>query len=191
MIGVKVGTAVQAGGTQAIRTLGRVAVDEMRVYRVTAAGDGWLREVLPVTVGSLVKKGQTLASFYAREFLAAQQGYLYALRALDRFEADATETPEQIKQTNINIQSARESLENLGMSERQIEEIGKSRRACQEDRRRRPRPTGSFWRETSISGSGSRRGSSSTASPTCRASGSSPTSSSGKGRTSGPDRSRR
>ena len=127
MIGVKVGTAVQAGGTQSIRTLGRVAVDELRVYRVTAAGDGWIREVLPVTVGSLVRKDQTLASFYAREFLGAQQGYLYALGAVDRFEADGTEKPEQIRQTNVNVQSARESLENLGMSARQIEEIAKSR----------------------------------------------------------------
>ena len=131
MIGVKVGTVEKAGGTRTIRTLGRVAVDETRIYRLNAATDGWIREISSATVGSVVKKDQTLASFYAPEFLASQQSYIYALSALDRFEASGKETPEQIRLTNSNVLSARNSLENLGMSERQVEELRKTRQVAQ------------------------------------------------------------
>lgn len=127
MIGVKVGTVEKAGGTRTIRTLGRVAVDETRVYRLNAATDGWIREISPATAGSLVKKDQTLASFYAPEFLASQQSFLYALSALDRFEATGSETPGQVQSTNGHALSAKNgvflaknSLESLGMSDRQV-----------------------------------------------------------------------
>ncbi len=131
MIGVKVGTVERAGGTRTIRTLGRVAVDETRVYRVNAATDGWIREVSSATAGSHVKKDQTLASFYAPEFLASQQSFIYALSALDRFEVSGKETPEQIRLTNYNVLAARNGLENLGMSARQVEELRKTRQVAQ------------------------------------------------------------
>jgi RND family efflux transporter MFP subunit len=131
MIGVKVGAVEKAGGTRTIRTLGRVAADETRVYRLNSASDGWMREISPVTAGSLVRKDRTLASYYAPEFLGAQQAYLYALGAMDRYDATGKETPDQIRLTNANIQSAADSLENLGMSRRQLEEIRKSRELAQ------------------------------------------------------------
>ena len=132
MIGVKVGTVEMAGGTRTIRTLGRVAVDETRIYRLTAATDGWIREIAPVTVGSLVRKDQTLAAFYAPEFLASQQSFLFALSARDQFEATGKYASEQIRVTNASaLQSARDNLENLGMSERQLEEVRKTRQIAQ------------------------------------------------------------
>ena len=70
-----------------IRTSGRVAADETRIYRITAATSGWIEQALPNSVGSLVRKDELLGSFYAREFLSAQQAYFYALDARDRFLA--------------------------------------------------------------------------------------------------------
>jgi RND family efflux transporter MFP subunit len=138
MIGVKVGTVERIGGTRTIRTLGRVAVDETRIYRLNAATDGWIREVSSVTAGSHVKKDQTLASYYAPEFLASQQSFLYALNALDRFEATGNETGDQNRSTNTHaltakngVLLAKNGLESLGMSQRQVEEIGKSRQIAQ------------------------------------------------------------
>jgi len=127
MMGVKVGTVEKAGGTRTIRTLGRVAADETRLYRLNAATDGWIREISHATVGSVVKRDQTLASFYAPEILGAQQSYVYAMSALDRYEASGKETSDQLQRTSVNIQSARNALENLGMSERQLEELRKTR----------------------------------------------------------------
>ena len=127
MIGVQVGVAEVAGGTRTVRTLGRVAADETRIYRLNAATDGWIREISPVTVGSIVRKDQLLAAFYAPEILGAQQSYIYAMSALDRYEASGKETPEQIQRTSVNVQSARNALENLGMGEKQMEEIRRTR----------------------------------------------------------------
>jgi membrane fusion protein, copper/silver efflux system len=132
MIGVKVGTVEKAGGTRTIRTLGRVAVDETRIYRLNAATDGWIRDVSSVTAGSHVTKDQTLASYYAPEFLASQQSFIFALSALDRLEATAKENPDQTRVPSANVLSARNSLESLGMSERQVEEIRKTRQVAQQ-----------------------------------------------------------
>ena len=128
MMGVKVGTVEKAGGTRTIRTLGRVTPDETRIYKLNAATDGWIREISSFTVGSLVRKDQTLASYYAPEFLGAQQSYIYSLSAFDRYDAPGKETPEQIQRTSVNVQSARNTLENLGMSQVQLEEIRKTRK---------------------------------------------------------------
>jgi Cu(I)/Ag(I) efflux system membrane fusion protein len=134
MIGVRVGTVEKAGGTRTIRTLGRVAVDEARIFRLNAATDGWIREVSSVTAGSLVKRDQTLASYYAPEFLASQQSFLSALSALDPFEATGKDATDQVRSTNTRALSAkngvlqaRDSLESLGMSRRQVEEVQKTR----------------------------------------------------------------
>ncbi len=131
LIGVRVGLAERTSGTHTIRVLGRVVVDETRVYRLNAAVDGWIREILPNTVGSLVRKDEPLASFYSPEFLPAQQAYLYALGALDRWEATGKETPQQIALTKANIQQAVDSLRNLGMGDLQIEEVQRTRQLTQ------------------------------------------------------------
>jgi hypothetical protein len=55
-IGVQVGEAEQKPVTHVIRTSGRVAADETRVYRVTAASSGWIEKALTNSVGSLVRK---------------------------------------------------------------------------------------------------------------------------------------
>jgi Cu(I)/Ag(I) efflux system membrane fusion protein len=93
LIGVRTGTVEKTSGSRTIRVLGRVAVDETRVYRINAAIRGWIREIYPNTVGTLVRKDQPLASFYAPEFIGPQQSYLFALGAQDRFQSTGKETP--------------------------------------------------------------------------------------------------
>ena len=130
-IGVRVGQVERTSGRRTIRVLGRVAADETRIYRLNAAAEGWIQQISTVTTGSQVKKGQLLATFYAPEFRSSIQAYLYTLSALDRFKASGTETPGQINLTNVSIQQAADSLKNLGMSEVQIEEIGRTRELTQ------------------------------------------------------------
>lgn len=131
LMGIRVEPAESSRSRNTLRVLGRVAADETRIYRMNAATDGWIREALPNTVGSLVEKDQKLAGFYAPEFLGAQEAYLYALGALDRFQASGKETPEQIKLTKANVQQMADGLRSLGMSEIQIQEIERTRRATQ------------------------------------------------------------
>jgi membrane fusion protein, copper/silver efflux system len=126
-IGIRLGVVEKTSALHTLRILGRVAPDETRVYRINAAVDGWITETPFNTVGSLVKKDERLASFYSPEFLGAQQAYLYALGAMDRYQATGKETPSQIELTKVNIQQYKDSLKNQGMSDLQIEEIAKAR----------------------------------------------------------------
>ncbi len=127
LMGVRLGVVENVSETHSLRVPGRVSADETRVFRINAAVDGWIREAYSNTTGSVVQKDQVLASFYSPEFLSAQQAYLYALGSLDRFQASGKETPQQIRLTGANIQQYKDTLRNLGMSETQIEEIGKTR----------------------------------------------------------------
>jgi len=123
LIGVKVATVEKTSWKYSIRLLGRVVPDENRIYRINSATDGWVKTVLPVTTGSLVRKDEMLATFYSPEFFPAIKAFLYGMRSLERFESSGKETQGQIDLTNANIDNYRVSLRNLGMSEQQIDDI--------------------------------------------------------------------
>ena len=126
VIGVKLGVAEQSSGRQTLRTVGRIAVDETRTYRITAAVDGWVQQVKANSAGMIVAKDEVLATYYGPEFLGAQQGYVFALASLDRFQR-GKETPDQLRISELSIKQAADGLRNLGMSERQLAEISGNR----------------------------------------------------------------
>ena len=127
IIGVRIGQVEKAPQRYALRTLGRVAADETRVYRINAAVDGWIRKTFDNATGSLVKKDEILASFYSPDFLGAQQAYIFAVGSLGRYQSTGKETSGQISLTRANIQQYKDSLRTLGMGDRQIEEVGRTR----------------------------------------------------------------
>ena len=55
IIGVRVGQVEKRSGTSALRTLGRVALDETRVFRVTVPVDGLVREAGTIVTGNIVQ----------------------------------------------------------------------------------------------------------------------------------------
>lgn len=69
----------QLGG--ALRTVGRVSVDETRVRRVNVKVAGYVEHVYVDFVGKPVKKGQPLFSLYSPDILAAENELLAALRS--------------------------------------------------------------------------------------------------------------
>jgi Cu(I)/Ag(I) efflux system membrane fusion protein len=126
VIGVRVAAVEQSAAQQEVRTVGRIAVDERRIFRIAAATSGWIVEAMPNSVGTVVEKNDTLATFYAREFLGAQQAFFYALDARDRFNAQNAGNA-QMAATNTQIQAATDTLQALGMSTAQIEELSRKR----------------------------------------------------------------
>ena len=123
LIGVKVATVEKAPWNPTLRVLGRVAPDENRIFRIIAATDGWVKKVLPITTGSLVRKDELLATFFSPEFFSGIKAYLYGLKSLNRFEKSGKETKEQLELTGANIENYRNALRNLGMTEHQLDEI--------------------------------------------------------------------
>lgn len=65
----------------ALRTVGKVSVDETKVRRVNVKVPGYVERVFVDFVGKPVRKGQPLFSLYSPEVLAAENELLTALRA--------------------------------------------------------------------------------------------------------------
>ena len=132
-IGVRVGLVERKPLVHTLRVLGRVALDDNRVHRMTAAAEGWIREVFPLTVGSFVRKGQALATCYSRELVTFGQTYLSALTLLDRFpDVGKGEPPSQhilpkATPPRVTVNLAEDGLRSLGMGEGQIEEMRRTR----------------------------------------------------------------
>lgn len=119
MIGVRLGRVERKPATQIIRVLGRVALDEARVYPVTSKTDDWVRLIFPnCTVpnctGCLVEKAQPLVAVHSKEVLAAQQGYLFALGTLERLRQSSG--PELVQRARLALTEACASLESLGFA---------------------------------------------------------------------------
>jgi RND family efflux transporter MFP subunit len=128
LIGVRTALAAKTGAVDTLRLPGRVAPDEARTYNLTASTDCWIRHVYPPTTGALVHKDEPLLAFYTTAFLSAAQAYMYALNTLDRHQASGTARDDQLNVISTQIRQAVESLQVLGVSDRQIEEMRESRK---------------------------------------------------------------
>lgn len=140
LIGVRVAAAEKRAVTHTLRLLGRVAADATRIYRVNAPADGWIQRAPPLTVGSLVRRGELLATFYNSQLLDAQQTYLYALSGLgERGQPIRRDTGRQIPSnqgalSDITLQRQIDVLRGLGMGEAQIQELARTRTLMEEVR---------------------------------------------------------
>jgi len=128
MIGVRTEMVERKPTMHTLRILGRVASDENRLFRINTSTEVWIRKVYPPTTGSIVRKDEPLLAYYSPNFLTAAQAYLYALDTVDRLKSAKQDTPEQLSVTNAQVRLAVESLQNLGVSDLQIEELAKSRK---------------------------------------------------------------
>jgi len=128
LIGVQVGVAEKKPLRHNLRLLGRVAVDETRSYQVTAPAEGWISKAMPQVVGSYVKRDETLASFYSPTFISAGQAFRAALEYQDRMQTNAVERSIQRSGlAEFNVKQYRDSLRNLGVSDRQIDDMIRTR----------------------------------------------------------------
>ncbi len=124
VIGVRTERVEKAPLNFTIRTVGRIAADEKRVYRLVAGTDGWIRETYNNDVGTLVKKDQKLATFYSPQFRAAQIAYLSLYGSPDdRYKENVRQAPTPSQQLSYSLQTYVDALEGLGMSQQQIKEL--------------------------------------------------------------------
>jgi Cu(I)/Ag(I) efflux system membrane fusion protein len=127
ILGIRLGKAEQAGATRTIRTIGRVALDETRVFPIITGADGWVRRVFPHQTGSFVSKGEPLVTVYGREYMNTQRAYVYALRnqetALPVRAGDYQDDPK------FALREARLNMENMGFNETQIQAVASTRQA--------------------------------------------------------------
>lgn len=127
LIGVRVETVEKNSGSRTIRTTGRVEAEDNRVYRLTAATEGWVQSLENNPTGTIVKKDEVLASFYSREFRNAQQAYLGALASAERVKTNVG-----AEDTNSILRTNEEQLRALGMGDPQIKELARRRQTTRD-----------------------------------------------------------
>jgi len=81
LIGVQTGMTELRSLGRNVRTVGRVAVDETRLYKITTKFDGYIEKLYVNVTGQQIRKGQPLFSVYSPDLLSTQQEYLLAMRA--------------------------------------------------------------------------------------------------------------
>lgn len=129
-MGITMGIAERTSLRRSLRTVGRVAADENRVYRLVTAVDGWVNEVFAGQTGAVVSRNQVLLHFYSREFLSAQAAYFYALDTRARFLAAGQDSPNQQALVETQIRTAAEALTGFGMDALQLAEIARTKQAA-------------------------------------------------------------
>jgi multidrug efflux pump subunit AcrA (membrane-fusion protein)/YHS domain-containing protein len=126
LIGVRTEVVEKNSGSRLVRTTGRVAPDDNRVYRMMAGTDGWIQSLQDSPAGTVVKKDEVLATFYSREFRNAEQAFLGSLASQDRVRGVRdSDDPNRVGDSSIRINE--EQLKTLGMSEPQVRELRKTR----------------------------------------------------------------
>ncbi len=121
LIGVRFTIVESGSATRAIRTVGKVMVDETRVGHVHTRIDGWIEKVFVDFTGDVVKKGEPMLTIYSPEMLASQQELLLAVRARDLMKANPLASAAQHGESLF--EAAKRRLELWDLSEEEIQQV--------------------------------------------------------------------
>lgn len=81
-LGVRTAVAAPRDLTRPLRAVGRVEIDERRVFAVAPKFEGWIERLYVNTTGQAVGKGQALFEVYSPELVSAQREYQAAARGV-------------------------------------------------------------------------------------------------------------
>ncbi len=120
-IGVKYEVVARRSLETVIRTVGRVAVDERRLAKVTIKFHGWIEKLFVSATGDHVHKGQELFTIYSPDLVATQEEYLLALRGSKQL--GQSEFPEVARSSKELLEAARSRFHLWDISEEHIREL--------------------------------------------------------------------
>jgi Cu(I)/Ag(I) efflux system membrane fusion protein len=104
-----------------IRTVGRVAVDERRLAKVTIKFHGWIDKLWVSATGDHVKKGQMLFTIYSPDLVATQEEYLLALQSWKQL--GESEFPEIARGSKELLEATRRRFQLWDITEDHIREL--------------------------------------------------------------------
>jgi len=119
-LGVRTEAAAFRDLSRSVRAVGRVEVDERRVFAVAPKFEGWIERLHVNTTGQPVGKGQPLFEVYSPELVSAQREYQVAARGADKLAAAGPEAQASIRQV---AEAALSRLRNWDISSEQIEAL--------------------------------------------------------------------
>ena len=130
MIGVKYQPVAKRPLEKLIRTVGRVAVDERKLAKVTIKFHGWIEELFVSALGDQVKRGQQLFTIYSPDLVASQEEYLLAVQG--QKQLGASEFPEVARGSRDLLEATKRRFQLWDIREdhlRELEHTGKVMKA--------------------------------------------------------------
>ncbi len=122
-LGVRSERASMQALSRDIEAVGRVEVDERRVYAIAPKFEGWVEKLYVNATGQAVAKGQPLFDAYSPELVSAQREYVLAHQGVDALKdggADAQSGMRRLAESSLS------RLRNWDISEEQITALSKS-----------------------------------------------------------------
>ena len=115
---VKTTKVVEKAVSEDIRTVGKIAVDERSLRKVTARYAGRVERLAVDFTGRQVKKGEIVMSVYSPELIATEKEYFIARKAADRLKK--ADFPEISRGSESAVEAARTRLRLWGLTDAQI-----------------------------------------------------------------------
>ena len=107
-----------------IRAVGLIVPDKRRNWQFVSRVDGYVQKLQVTAPGELVEKNAPLLSIYSPDLLTSEREFVELLQMRDQAKSkDARETPQRL------IESARRRLQLWNVTEEQIAELEKTRKA--------------------------------------------------------------
>jgi Cu(I)/Ag(I) efflux system membrane fusion protein len=119
-LGVRAAAAALRDLSRPIRAVGRVEVDERRVFAIAPKFEGWIERLHVNTTGQSVGRGQPLFEVYSPELVSAQREYQVAARGMVALANAGPEAQASIRQV---AEAALARLRNWDISAEQIERL--------------------------------------------------------------------
>jgi Cu(I)/Ag(I) efflux system membrane fusion protein len=122
-LGVRVEAASLRDLSRQVRAVGRVEVDERRIFAVAPKFEGWIERLHVNSTGQPVSKGQALFEVYSPELVSAQREYQIAVRGIEKLK-DAG--PEALASMRQLADASLARLANWDISAEQIKVLSQS-----------------------------------------------------------------
>ena len=122
-LGVRTEPAAMRSLDKVIKAVGRIEVDERRVFAIAPKFEGWVERLFVNATGQPVSKGQPLFEVYSPELVSAQREYAIAIEAVKALK-DAGDDPQAGMKRLADSSLAR--LKNWDISEEQVRALAQS-----------------------------------------------------------------
>ena len=122
-LGVRSEPAAMRSLDKVVKAVGRIEVDERRVFAIAPKFEGWVERLFVNATGQPVTKGQPLFEVYSPELVSAQREYAIASEAVKALK-DAGDDP-QASMKRL-AESSLTRLKNWDISEEQVRALAQS-----------------------------------------------------------------
>lgn len=120
-VGVRTAPVRTRALTATLRLVGRVVVDETRLWDVNLRTAGWIERLYVDETGQRVRAGEALFDLYSPELVTAQRDLALALDNAERLAASPSD--EARERAESLVDASRRRLLRLGLTEAQLEEV--------------------------------------------------------------------